>query len=78
MSSLASGASRVDRVTATHALRDWIIAGLAAAVSLFILYAVFMDQGALLYPILGKTSWTANYLHESLHDGRHLLGAPCH
>jgi len=47
----------------------------------FILLAVFaalFDNGALLAPLLGDVSYTANYLHELFHDGRHLLGAPCH
>lgn len=77
MSSLASSVKQVV-IPANHALRDGIIAGLAVAISLFILYAVFMDQGALLYPLLGKSSYVANYLHELVHDGRHLFGAPCH
>ena len=42
------------------------------------LYAVFLDQGQLLSPVLGQVATTANYLHEFAHDGRHLLGAPCH
>jgi hypothetical protein len=32
----------------------------------------------LLSPVLGKISQSANYIHEFAHDGRHLLGAPCH
>ncbi len=40
--------------------------------------AVFLDQGALLSPMLGKVAASANYVHEFAHDGRHLLGAPCH
>lgn len=34
------------------------------------LYLVGFDQGAL--------SRTGMYLHELMHDGRHLLGLPCH
>lgn len=59
--------------------------GLAAAVTLgavvlalLTLYAVFLDQGQLLSPVMGKVAVVANYLHEFAHDGRHLLGAPCH
>lgn len=78
MSSLSSTASHAGEVAANHELRDLVIAGAAVAVSLFVLYAIFLDQGALLYPIFGKMSWTANYLHEFVHDGRHLFGAPCH
>lgn len=54
------------------------ITGLAVVFALLTLYAVFLDQGTLLSPMLGKVATTANYLHELAHDGRHLLGAPCH
>jgi len=50
----------------------------AVALALVALYAVFLDQGQLLSPVMGKLAATANYLHELAHDGRHLLGAPCH
>jgi Probable cobalt transporter subunit (CbtB) len=61
-----------------HRVRDLAIAGVAVLVAIAVLYAVFLDQGALLAPLLGKLSYTANYLHEFVHDGRHLLAAPCH
>lgn len=44
----------------------------------FILFAVLFDNGVLLAPVLGEAAHSANYLHELFHDGRHLLGAPCH
>ena len=50
----------------------------AVIFALVTLYAVFLDQGNLLSPVLGKLAVTANYVHEFAHDGRHLLGAPCH
>lgn len=50
----------------------------ASILALVVLYAVFLDQGQLLSPVLGKVAATANYVHEFAHDGRHLLGAPCH
>ncbi|GAA1402976.1 CbtB-domain containing protein [Catellatospora coxensis] len=59
-------------------LRDQVIAGVLVAVALFILYAVFLDQGALLSPVYGELSRSANYLHELSHDGRHLFAANCH
>ena len=34
------------------------------------LYVVGFDQGAV--------SRTGMYMHELMHDGRHLLGLPCH
>jgi hypothetical protein len=54
------------------------ITGIAVILALVVLYAVFLDQGQLLSPVMGKVAATANYLHELAHDGRHLLGAPCH
>jgi hypothetical protein len=50
----------------------------AVVVALVALYAVFLDQGALLSPVMGKLATSMNYIHELAHDGRHLLGAPCH
>jgi len=54
------------------------VTGIAIVFALFILYAVFLDQGQLLSPAMGQVAASANYLHELAHDGRHLLGAPCH
>lgn len=50
-------------------LAPWAV--FAGAVLLMLLYFVGIDQGA--------TSVIAgSYLHELLHDGRHLMGVPCH
>ncbi len=54
------------------------VAVAAVVLALLTLYAVFLDQGQLLSPVLGRLAVSANYLHEFAHDGRHLLGAPCH
>ncbi|MFC6606131.1 CbtB-domain containing protein [Amorphoplanes digitatis] len=37
---------------------------------LLLAYLVAFDQGAI--------SQSGMYLHELMHDGRHLLGVPCH
>lgn len=52
------------------------ISWLALAVFLAILFAVLLDNGILLSPFL--SSHAPNYLHELFHDGRHVLGVPCH
>ncbi|GAA0451681.1 hypothetical protein Aca07nite_56300 [Actinoplanes capillaceus] len=39
-------------------------------IMLLLAYLVAFDQGAL--------SQSGMYLHELMHDGRHLLGVPCH
>lgn len=41
-----------------------------AALALLTLYLAGFDQGAI--------SRSGMYLHELMHDGRHLLGLPCH
>ncbi|MEW6636554.1 MAG: CbtB-domain containing protein [Actinomycetota bacterium] len=60
------------RLAGTLGLPIWL------ALAALVLFAVLFDNGALLSPLLGDVSYTANYLHELFHDGRHLLGAPCH
>ncbi len=50
----------------------------ALALVALAIFAVLFDNGALLAPVLGDVSHAANYMHELFHDGRHLLGTPCH
>jgi len=71
------GTGAVTRPHAAQALA-LIVTSVAVLLALLALYAVFLDQGQLLSPVLGKVAATANYVHEFAHDGRHLLGAPCH
>jgi hypothetical protein len=51
---------------------------LSAALLLLVLFALLFASGDLLAPVLGHTVRAADYLHEFAHDGRHLLGVPCH
>ncbi len=44
---------------------------LMAVLSLLALYLMLQDNGAAL-------STLAPYVHEFTHDGRHVLGVPCH
>jgi hypothetical protein len=46
------------------------IALLTLGMLLMVAYLVAFDQGAV--------SQSGMYLHELMHDGRHLLGVPCH
>jgi hypothetical protein len=46
------------------------VAMLSVGVMLLLAYLVGFDQGAV--------SRSGMYLHELMHDGRHLLGVPCH
>lgn len=51
-------------------LRELAPALLLAAFLLLAIYLVQYDQGAI--------SQTGTFLHELMHDGRHMLGVPCH
>lgn len=57
-----------DRGSDSLAMAGAVIAVLALAV--LVLYLVGFDQGAI--------SRSGMYMHELMHDGRHLLGLPCH
>lgn len=46
------------------------LALLTVGLALMLAYLVAFDQGAL--------SRSGMYMHELMHDGRHLLGVPCH
>jgi hypothetical protein len=51
-------------------LRQLLPALLLGLLFVLAIYLVQYDQGAL--------SQTGSFLHELMHDGRHLLGVPCH
>jgi hypothetical protein len=46
------------------------LALVTVGLALMLAYLVGFDQGAL--------SRSGMYMHELMHDGRHLLGVPCH
>jgi hypothetical protein len=60
------------RSVAVPALSPKLLAAALLSVGLMLLlaYLVGFDQGAV--------SRSGMYLHELMHDGRHLLGVPCH
>jgi len=58
------------------ALTLWSWLGLV--VLLLALFMLLSASGALLAPLLGQAAGPFDYLHEFAHDGRHLLGVPCH
>ena len=53
-------------------------AWLALALLLLALFVLLSASGALLAPLFGQAAGPFDYLHEFAHDGRHLLGVPCH
>ncbi len=50
--------------------RDFLIAAGIVLLAMLTLYLVGLDQGAIFQ--------SGAFLHELMHDGRHLLGVPCH
>ncbi len=59
-------------------LLEWVGTALLAALLLAMLFVLLSASGELLVPLLGQAADATNYLHEFAHDGRHLLGVPCH
>ena len=55
-------------------LWSWLL----VALLLLMLFALLSASGDLLAPVVGHAVRAADYLHEFAHDGRHLLGVPCH
>jgi hypothetical protein len=51
---------------------------LVLALLLLVLFMLLSASGDLLMPLFGRAAGPFNYLHEFAHDGRHLLGVPCH
>ena len=49
----------------------WPWALFTGVVALFLLYVLGLDQGA-------TSLLSGEYVHEFVHDARHLLGFPCH
>ncbi len=55
-------------------LWSWLLSVLLMA----LLFVLLSASGELLVPLLGQAAGLADYMHEFAHDGRHLLGVPCH
>ncbi len=72
MANLAAPATRTQPVPVRIPMREivpWAV--FAAVLGLLLLYFVGAEQGAT--SLIG-----GHYVHEFVHDGRHLLGFPCH
>jgi hypothetical protein len=69
-SRMSSRAAAVRNAGAALPLWVWPALSLALAV----LYAVTFDSGF----ASARVADSSMYLHELFHDGRHLLGVPCH
>ena len=62
------------RLPSTLPLWSW----LALALLLIALLVLLSASGALLAPLLGQAAGPFDSLHDFAHDGRPLLGVPCH
>ncbi|AEF38801.1 CbtB domain-containing protein [Hoyosella subflava] len=51
-------------------LSTHLLGVVVVSAAILVLYLTGFDQGAV--------SQTGMYLHELMHDGRHLMGVPCH
>lgn len=60
-----------DSATTVERISIPVWAWLVTAMALLSVYALTMENGATL-------SAGATFLHELFHDGRHMLGVPCH
>ena len=63
-------ARHVSNLSVTLPLWAWPV----LALTLAMLYAVTFDSGF----VSARVTDSGMYLHELFHDGRHLLGVPCH
>jgi len=50
----------------------------AVVLGLFTLYLLALDQGLFLSMFQGDIAFDMNFLHELVHDARHVAGFPCH
>jgi hypothetical protein len=66
--------STITAAARTTAVKIPTWAWLALALALCTLYAVTFDNGFL----SSRVTSSSMFLHELFHDGRHLLGVPCH
>ena len=41
-------------------------------------YVLALDQGWLLSLVQGDRAFDLNFIHEAVHDARHVAGFPCH
>jgi Probable cobalt transporter subunit (CbtB) len=66
-------ADPADIAAGTARLPSWLIVGIVAAAAI-VLWLVAFDNGQ----ASAMADSTGTALHELFHDGRHLMGAPCH
>ncbi|HLQ31829.1 MAG TPA: CbtB-domain containing protein [Chloroflexota bacterium] len=50
----------------------------AVVVAVALLYVLALDQGLLLSMVQGNVAFDQNFIHELVHDSRHIAALPCH
>jgi hypothetical protein len=55
----------------------WKLVGVIA-VALSLLYIQAVDQGLLMSVFQGNMAFDQNFIHELVHDSRHIAALPCH
>ncbi len=52
--------------------------GAVIGLALALLYVLTLDQGLVMSAFQGDFAFRQNFIHELVHDARHLGGLPCH
>ncbi len=55
----------------------WTLVGLLS-LAFFAFYVLALDQGWLVSLVQGTRAFDLNWIHEAVHDARHVAGFPCH
>jgi cobalt transporter subunit CbtB len=68
----------MDRTYATPTpAQPWTLVGLLG-LAVFAFYVLALDQGWLLSFVQGARAFDLKFIHEAVHDARHVAGFPCH
>jgi cobalt transporter subunit CbtB len=68
----------MDRVYASPIdAQPWTLVGLLG-LAILGFYVLALDQGWLLSLVQGAEAFDMNFIHEAVHDARHVAGFPCH
>jgi Probable cobalt transporter subunit (CbtB) len=57
--------------------QPWTLAGLLG-LAIVGFYILALDEGWLLSLVQGDRAFDLNFIHEAVHDARHVAGFPCH
>jgi hypothetical protein len=55
-----------------------VLLGAVVAAALLVWWLATSESGQLLTAVGAHAEPVGKFLHELMHDGRHILGAPCH